>query len=123
MKKLQHFEIRGRIFDYLSYLTDREQDVAVYGTFSTTGTIDSDIPQVLNLGLLLFLLHLNNLSRSLETSNFIHFYDDTTVFLSHPNSDALNVSFNEELCEVSEWLRVNRLFINVEKNMPYDNKQ
>ena len=46
MKKLQHFEIRGRIFDYLSYLTDREQDVAVYGTFSTTGTIDSDIPQV-----------------------------------------------------------------------------
>ena len=67
------------------------------------------------MGPLLFLLYLNDLSRSSEILNFVNFADDTTVFLSHPNSDALYVSFNEELCKVSEWLRANRLLLNVDK--------
>ena len=33
--------------------------------------------------------------------NKCNFVDDITVFLSHPNYDALYVSFNEELCKVS----------------------
>ena len=42
-------------------------------------------------------MYLNDLSRSSEVLNFVHFADDTTVYLSHPSSDAQYVSFNEEL--------------------------
>ena len=51
---------------------------------------------------LLILLCFTDLSRSSEILSFVNFADDTTVFLPHPNSDALYDSFNEELCKVSE---------------------
>ena len=99
LKKVQHVVVRGKFSDWFkTYLTDRKQYVAVDGTFSTTRVADSGIPQGSNLGPLLFLLYVNDLSRSSEILNFVYFADDTTIFLSHPNSDALYVSLNEELC-------------------------
>ena len=63
----------------------------------------------------MFSIYLNDLTRSSEVLNFVNFVDDTTVFLSHPSSDALYVSFNDELGKVSEWLKANRLSFNVVK--------
>ena len=116
LKKLQHIGIRGRIFDWFrTYLTDRKQYVAVDGKFSSLRVIESGVPQGSILGPLLFLLYLNDLSNSSNVLNFVNFADDTTVFLSHSNSDALYAIFNEELNKVGEWLRVNRLSLNVDK--------
>ena len=67
------------------------------------------------MGPFFLLLYLNNLTRSFEALNFENFADDTPVFLSYHSLDPLYVNFNEELYEVSEWLRVNRLSINVDQ--------
>ena len=67
--------------------------------------LESGNPQGSNLGTLLFLLYLNDMSRSFEVLNFVNFADDTTVFLSHPNLNALYTCFNEELSKVTEGLR------------------
>ena len=64
--------------------------------FATSRVIDSGISDRI-FGTSLFLLYLNDLNRSSEMSNLLNFDDDTTVFLYHPTSDALYVSFNEEL--------------------------
>ena len=45
----------------------------------------------------------------------MNFADEKKVSLSLPSSDALYVSFNEELSKVSEWLSVIRLSLNVDK--------
>ena len=114
LKKLQHIGVRGKIFDlFKTSLTDRKQYVAVDNTFSTSRVVDSGILYGPILGLLLFLLYFNDLSRSSEIIIFVNFADDTTVFLSHPDSDALYVSFNEELFKVSEWLRANTLSLSM----------
>ena len=64
---------------------------------------------------LLFLLYFNDVSSSSEVFNFMNFADDNTVSFSHPSYDALYASFNEALFKASEWLRVNRLSLNVAK--------
>ena len=108
--------MRGKNFDWFkTYLTDRKQFVAFYSTFPTSRVVDLGILQGSNLGPLLFLLYLNDLSRSSKILNLVYFADYNTVFLSHPNSDALYVSFTEELCKVSEWLMAIRLSLNVDK--------
>ena len=95
LRKLQHMGLRRKVFDWFrTILTDRKQHVAVDGTFSTFRIADSGIPQGMKWGPLLFLLYLNDLSRPSEILNLVNFADDTKAFLSHPNSDALYVSFN-----------------------------
>ena len=64
-----------------------------------------------NLGSLLFLQYLIDLSRSSEVLNFVYSADDKTIFLSLPWSDALVVILNEELSKVSGWLRAKRLML------------
>ena len=71
-----------------TYLTDRKQYVAVDDTFSTLSVVNSCFPQGLNLGPLLFLLYLKDLSRLSEVLKFVNFGDYTTVFLSYPLSNA-----------------------------------
>ena len=117
LKNLQHIGERGKSFDWFkTYLTDRKQYVVSDGTFTTSEVVDSGIPQGSILGPLSSWLYLNDLSRSLEILNFVNFADDITVFLSHPNSDALYVSCKEELCKVRKWLVANVLSLNDTKS-------
>ena len=58
--------------------------MATGGMFSISSVVDSGIPQRSIMGPVLFLLYLNDLSRSPEVLNFVNFADLTTVFLSHP---------------------------------------
>ena len=46
---------------------------------------------------------------------FIHFADDTTVFMSGSDLERLCEEVSEELQKVDEWIRANRLSLNVEK--------
>ena len=46
---------------------------------------------------------------------FIHFADNTTVFMSGSDLERLCEEISEELQKVDEWMRANRLSLNVEK--------
>ena len=106
----------GFFYWFKTNLTGRKQYVAVDGTFSTSRVVDSGFAQWSNLvGSLLFLLYLSLLSRASEILNFMNISNDTSVFLSQSNYNALYVSYNKELCTVSAWLRANRLSLNVDK--------
>ena len=55
---------------------------------------------------------LTNTSNLLE---FILFADDTTILYSHPNIDNQINCINEELKEVSNWFKANKLSVNASK--------
>ena len=76
------------------------------------------VPQTSILGLLLFLIFINDLCYSkplLELLEAILFADDTNLFYSHNNVEELFRIMNAELCHLSDLFCVNKLSLNTDK--------
>jgi len=114
--KLEHLGVRGLVLRWFSsYLSNRQQYVSVGGYNSSRSHIRMGVPQGSVLGPLLFLLYINDMSNSSGKLHFIHFADDTTVFMSGKEADILIDEVNVELVHVNEWLCANRLVLNTAK--------
>ena len=73
------------------------------------------VPQGTILGPLLFLIYINDLPNCLSHSRARMFADDTHMTYSSNNINDINLYFNEDLLNVSEWLSANRLTLNQTK--------
>ena len=54
----------------------------------------------------------------IEAQHYSHlsfFADDTNIFNSHSDINTLITTTNEELLKVAEWLRANKLSLNIKK--------
>ena len=63
----------------------------------------------------LFLLYINDMQRSSDQMRFVHFADDTTVFASDSDINNVHASVNRELVGVDDWLKTDKLSLNVSK--------
>ena len=81
------------------------------------GIIKHGVPQGSILGPLLFLLYINDISKSSNVLKFFLFADDTTVYYSaNPTDKSTEKILNNELEKVSCWLAANKLSLNVKKS-------
>ena len=62
-----------------------------------------------------FLMNVNDIHKSSNQMRFVHFTDDTTVFASDSDINNVRVTVNMELVGVDNWLKTNRLSLNVSK--------
>ena len=114
--KLNHYGIRGKFLNWLtSYLTDRKQQVQIGNTLSDPSPIADGVPQGSILGPLLFLLYINDIAQSSKILKFTMFADDTCIFLSCSKISDLEIKLNTEIVHVSNWLKANKLSLNVDK--------
>ena len=60
-------------------------------------------------------MYINDMHRSSDQLHFVHFADDTTVFASDSDINNVHASVNRELVGVDNWLKTNRLSLNVSK--------
>ena len=67
------------------------------------------------LGLLLFIIYINDLPKS-SAFYTVLYADDTYICLSHKNLDNLQDMVNVELIKVDNWLRSNKLSLNYSKS-------
>ena len=84
LKKLHYYGIRGHAIKWFeSYLSKRKQCVSIGNTNSEIGMLTCGVPQGSILGPLLFLLYINDITKSSNLLKFLLFADDTCfVFLN-----------------------------------------
>jgi Txe/YoeB family toxin of Txe-Axe toxin-antitoxin module len=116
LKKLHYYGVRGIAYDWIkSYLSQRTQYVKYENHKSSHDTICCGVPQGSILGPLLFLIYINDLVYVSRELYFVLFADDTNVFLSGKNINDVVNRINNELLSIVEWLKANRLSLNIDK--------
>ena len=115
-KKLESYGVRGLPLRWFnSYLRNRKQYTALGDIKSPMQRMTRAIPQGSTLGLLLFLICINDLPNCSDKLSFKIFADDTNAFVLASNLKILEALMNSELDKVKEWCDVNKLSINMSK--------
>ena len=100
---------------FKSYLSKREQFVAVNGHDSLSLPVTCSVPQGSILGPLLFLLYVNGLPNTSSLLTFHLFADEANLYFSSKNISHFEVTLNHELKFVAEWMKCNRLALSISK--------
>ena len=98
-----------------SYLSGRLQYVSYNGVNSDQKKVVCGVPQGSILSPLLFLLYINDLALTCKTLFTIMHADDINLFKEGPCLLNIQNIINEELKQVSKWLKLNKLSLNVGK--------
>ena len=116
LQKLSYYGIKDISLKWFeSYLDNRSQYVDYNGTKSKNMKISCGVPQGSILGPLLFLVYINDLPQVSKKLFALMFADDSNMFISGTNLTELINTVNEEMINVVEWLRVNKLSLNLKK--------
>ena len=114
--KLSHYGIRGNALKWIeSYLSNRKQFVTYNGVSSVSKAIVCGVPQGSVLGPLLFFIYIKELCAVCKNTTPILFADDTNRFSSGTDLQLLESQINEDLVQISLWLKVNKLSLNIKK--------
>ena len=119
-EKLEFYGITGTALQWFkSYLTGRKQYVEYNNTLSDKETITCGVPQGSILGPLLFLIYINDLCEVSDKIFSILFADDSNCFLSGKDPNQLIRTMNEEMVKIVDWLKLNKLSLNLKKDAFY----
>ena len=101
--KLKQNGVAGNLLNTLAdFLKDRKQRVVLNGQNSTWVNVEAGVPQGSNLGPLLFLIYINDLSENL-VSNPKLFADDTSLFSVIFDKDLSAKNLNDDLNRINNW--------------------
>jgi hypothetical protein len=106
---------------FRSYLSNRHQYVELLdpGTGlshkSSVLEVSLGVPQGSVLGPILFLLYINDLPSVVTSAKVNLFADDSCAVLSAPDFNQLTNNFDNTMSQLSAWLTVNKLKLNIDK--------
>lgn len=118
LRKLQSYGVEGVELQWFSsYLAQRTQKTKVGEVFSSFMFNNLGVPQGSVLGPILFILYINDFGKVLKYCSCKFFADDTAIYISGKNINEIIWKLNSDLKNVSNWLNINKLKINVEKTV------
>ena len=98
-----------------NYLSDRSFMILLNGIMSEKSSIAMRVLQGLILGLLLFILSINDLCFLQSRSKLILFADDTTVYFSADSNTSASSVLSDDLNKICSWFDHYRLVVNWSK--------
>ena len=96
LEKLENYGIMALNW-FKSYLYKRQQVVKINNTYSQPMEINCGVPQGSVLGPLLYLMYINDISRTSNLLKFHLFADDTSIFYSDKDVNQIERVVNKEL--------------------------
>ena len=118
LEKLKIDGVENNAFNWFkSYLVNRHQFVSISGKTSGMALMKHGVPQGSILGLLLFIVLINDLP--LHVSKSINLYDDDTAVTVSVEYDLIpyaQVSLNKSVNEIAQWATSNKFPLNASKN-------
>ena len=123
LSKLEFYGIKRKAkLWFESYFRNRCQRVLItnnvlnWSYFSTWEEIKHGVLQGSILGPLLFLLYVNDLPKAIKDKSLpILFADDTSILITSPNKNHLQIKITAAFNFINEWLNINLLSINFNK--------
>ena len=116
LHKLQFYGIRGICNSWFAnYLSNRKQFTEIGNYKSSHKYLTTGVPQGSILGPILFLIYINDIKNCTNKLSVLSYADDTTVYLSGPNTNEMIDIMNTELKKLYDWLCANRLSLNIKK--------
>ena len=116
LSKLELCGIKGTSLKWFeSCLSCRNQICSVNSRISSVRQLKCGVPQGSNLGPILFLLYINDLSNCLETTEANLFADDTNLSSSGFSPYEIEIKLNNDIQNVHRWLTANMLSLNMKK--------
>ena len=117
LSKLNHYRIRGIANDWFkSFLVNTTQYTNINGGNSNPEKVLYGVPQgSVPLGPLLFTIFINDLNVSIKSSKVHHFADDTNLLLTNKSLKQINKLINHDLAPLVQWLRSNKISLNISK--------
>ena len=116
IRKMYAYGIRGNILKWWeSYLTDRSQYVIYDGIKYNTSFLNCGVPQGSILGPLLFIIFINNIFNVSELLFTVLYADDACFLLEGKHLENRITCLNNELKNITTWLKSNKLTLNVNK--------
>ena len=95
-----------------NYLNKRKYYISFENNKTDKLDIQCSVPQTSILGLLLFLIYINDLTK---TSDVLMFVDDTNLFYSSNYIQYLYLTMNNELQNIVKWFSTNKFSLNLGK--------
>lgn len=115
LKKLRKMGFRGTAYKLLkTYLEHRSHYTVVNNVSSEKRNVNMGVPQGSVLGPILYLLYVQCVGTK---AKYFSFADDTVLVYSSPCLKSIESTINEDLTHYSDWLRCNKLSINVKKTV------
>lgn len=98
---------------FRSYLTARKQQTKFKNSFSSEIDVPIGLPQGATLGVILFNVYIDSITKVVQNSSIVLFADDTAVVVK--NKDLNTAIMNRDLNIIAEWLKKNKLMLNTQK--------
>ena len=91
----------------LSYLSNGSFLVKSGYNYSQPASVSCSVPQGSILGLLVFLIYVNDMSQAVKCDLFLY-ADDTCLVCQHENISKIKNQLNEDFCNICDWFVHNK---------------